>query len=285
MYDGSVLGDIISVEGYRPNPTYYNSGYIDNHTVNELISYDTLETSYSVIYTKATNTIFVEYYAGVYPGWYRLTTATLQTKYKQKFDEEFNVLSDLGVDLNKYHTAPYEDGKLYNASNFNSYDDVLNTGVLQVYYTPIDYPITVNYYTNGLNSEPIVETVNINALMFFGNPLLSDIIPIAAHRPEGYQFDENLSYSGEISLDALTQASPIMIVYEEISAVRTKNIIVRYKQELASAYSTIATNLITVSESDIIGGTRLRDVINLNAYKPEYYEAGIIDGASSSAII
>ena len=285
LYDGSVLGDIISVEGYRPNPTYYNSGYIDNHTANELISYDTLETSYSVIYTKATNTIFVEYYAGVYPGWYRLTTATLQTKYKQKFDEEFNVLSDLGVDLNKYHTAPYEDGKLYNASNFNSYDDVLNTGVLQVYYTPIDYPITVNYYTNGLNSEPTVETVNINALMFFGNPLLSDIIPIAAHRPEGYQFDENLSYSGEISLDALTQASPIMIVYEEISAVRTKNIIVRYKQELASAYSTIATNLITVSESDVIGGTRLRDVINLNAYQPEYYEAGIIDGASSSAII
>lgn len=285
LYDGSVLGDIISLEGYRPNPTYYNSGYIDNHTVSELISYDTLETSYTVIYTKATNTIFVEYYAGIYPDWYRLTTATLQTKYQQKFDEGFNILKDLGIDLNKYHTAPYEDGKLYNASNFNSYDDVLNTGVLQVYYTPIDYPITVNYYTKDLNTEPIVETVNINALMFFGNPLLSDIIPIAAHRPEGYQFDENFSYSGEISLDALTQASPIMIVYEEISAVRTKNIIVRYKQELASAYSTIATNLITVSESDIIGGTRLRDVISLNAYQPEYYEAGVIDGASSSAII
>ena len=285
LFDGSVLGDIISIEGYRPNPVYYNKGYIDNHIADELITFDSLETSYSVIYTKATNTIYVEYYAGIYPDWYRLTTAPLQTKYKQEFDEEFNILTDLGIDLNKYHTAPYEDGKLYNASNFNSYDDVLNSGVLQVYYTPIDYPITVNYYTGDLNSEPIVETVNINALMFFGNPLLSDIIPIAAHRPEGYQFDEDFSYSGEISLEALTQASPIMIVYEEISAVRTKNIIVRYKQELSSAYSTIATNLITISESDIVGGTRLKDIINLNAYKPEYYEDGIIDGASSTAII
>jgi hypothetical protein len=43
--------------------------------------------------------------------------------------------------------------------------------------------------------------------------------------------------------------------------------------------------LITVSEADIVGGTRLRDIINLNAYKPEYYENGIIDGASSTAII
>ena len=285
LFDGSVLGDIISIEGYRPNPVYYNKGYIDNHIADELITFDSLETSYSVIYTKATNTIYVEYYAGIYPDWYRLTTAPLQTKYKQEFDREFNILTDLGIDLNKYHTAPYQDGKLYNAASFNSYDDVLNSGVLQVYYTPISYPITVNYYTGDLSAEPTVETVNINALMFFGNPLLSDIIPIAAHRPEGYQFDEDFSYNGEISLDALTQASPIMIVYEEISAVRTKNIIVRYKQELSSAYSTINTNLITVSESDVIGGTRLKDIINLNAYKPEYYEDGIIDGASSTAII
>ena len=285
LYDGSTLKDIISVEGYRPNPTYYNSGYIENHTVDELITFDSLETAYSVIYTKATNTIYIEYYAGIYPDWYRLTTATLQTKYKTAFDEEFNILTDLGIDLNKYHTAPYEDGRLYNTDNFKSYDDVLNIGVLQVYYTPIDYPITVHYYTEDLNTEPIVETVNINALMFFGNPILSDIIPIAEHRPEGYQFDEDFSYNGEITLEAITQASPIMIVYEEISAVRTKNIIIRYKQELASAYSTIATNLITVSEADIVGGTRLKDIINLNAYKPEYYENGIIDGASSTAII
>lgn len=285
LFDGSLLSDIVSVDAYRPAPAYYNAGYIDGHTTNELITYDTLEVAYSVIYTRATTTLFVEYYAGIYPDWYRLTTATLQVKYQQKFDTSFNVLTDLGLDLNKYHTAPYQDGKLYNADNLASYDDVLNSGVLQVYYTPIDYPITVHYYTEDLNTEPIVETVNINALMFFGNPLLSDIIPIAAHRPEGYQFDEDFSYNGEITLDALTQASPIMIVYEEISAVRTKNIIIRYKQELSSAYSTIATNLITVSESDVVGGTRLKDIISLNAYQPEYYETGIIDGASSTAIV
>ena len=43
LYDGSTLKDIISIEGYRPNPTYYNSGYIENHTADELITFDSLE--------------------------------------------------------------------------------------------------------------------------------------------------------------------------------------------------------------------------------------------------
>ena len=86
-------------------------------------------------------------------------------------------------------------------------------------------------------------------------------------------------------MEALTQASPIIIVYEEIEVMRSKNIIVRYKQELTSAYSTITTNLITVNEADIIGGVRLKDIIALDAYRPEYYDNGIIDGASSTALM
>lgn len=285
FYDGLTLKDIISIDGYNPNPAYYNAGYIDGFASNTLVSYETMETAYSVIYTKAVNTIYVEYYAGTYPDWYRLSTATLQTKHLDRYDESFNVLTDLNLDLNKYHTAPYNDGALYNQDIYQTYDDVLNAGVLQVYYTAIDYPITVNYYVGDLTAIPVSETVNINALMFFGNPILSDIIPILAHRPEGYQFSENFSYNGEVSLDALTQASPITIVYEEIEVMRSKNIIVRYKQELSSAYTTITTNLITVNEADIIGGVRLKDVIALDAYRPEYYDSGIIDGASSTALM
>ena len=285
FYDGLTLKDIISIDGYNPNQSYYNGGYIDGFASNALITYETIETAYSVIYTKAVNTIYVEYYAGVYPDWYRLSTATLQTKHLDRYDNEFNVLTDLNLDLNKYHTAPYNDGALYNQDIYQTYDDVLNAGVLQVYYTAIDYPITVNYYTGDLTAVPVSETVNINALMFFGNPILSDIIPILAHRPEGYQFSENFSYNGEVSLEALTQASPITIVYEEIEVMRSKNIIVRYKKELSSAYSTITTNLITVNEADVIGGVRLKDIIALDAYKPEYYESGIVDGTSSTALM
>jgi len=59
----------------------------------------------------------------------------------------------------------------------------------------------------------------------------------------------------------------------------------RYKKELASAYSTITTNIITINEADVIGGVRLKDILNLNAYQPEYYENGIIDGTSSTALL
>lgn len=284
FYDGLTLKDIISIDGYNPNPSYYNAGYINGFASNALVSFEDIQTSYTVIYAKSVNTIYVEYYAGVYPDWHRLSTTTLQTKHLDKYDDSFNVLTDLNLDLNKYHTAPYNDGALYNQGVYQSYDDVLNTGVLQVYYTAIDYPITVNYYVGDLAATPITETVNINALMFFGNPILSDIIPILSHRPEGYQFSENFSYDGEVTLEALTQASPISVVYEEIEVMRSKNIIVRYKKELSSAYATITTNLITVNEADVIGGVRLKDIINLDAYRPEYYDSGVVDGASSTAL-
>jgi hypothetical protein len=285
FYDGLTLQDIINIQGYHPSNSYYNAGYIEGHKATELVDYYNIETNYTVIYPKAINTIFVEYYAGTYPNWYRLTSLNIQTTYKVGYDTEFDVIKDLNIDLNKYHTTPYNDGALYNASTYMTYDDVINAGVLQIYYTPIEYPITVNYYTQGVSTEPISETIYINDLMFFGEPILSDIIPILAHRPEGYQFSENFSYSGEITLSALTQASPIQIIYEEIEVMRSKNIILRYKKELSSLYSTITTNLITINEADIIGGVRLKDIFNLNAYKPDYYDSGIIDGTSSTALL
>ena len=283
--DGMTLGDIIPVGKYRPEGVYYNSGYYEGHNESELITYETLYTSYEIKYTRATNVIFVEYYAGVYPGWYRLTTANIITKYKDSYENDFDIIRDIGVDLNRYHTAPYEDGILYNGDVYTSYEEVINAGVLQVFYKPIDYTIKVHYYPEGPEGQIIEEEVVINDLMFLTNPILNDIIPITAHRPEGYQFNVDLSYNGEVSLSALTQASPVQIIYTEIEELRTKNIIVRYKKELASAYSTINTSLITINEADVLDGIRLKDIINLNLYQPEYYEPGIVDGTSSTALI
>ena len=283
--DGMTLGEIIPVGKYRPEGVYYNSGYYEGHNESELITYETLYTSYEIKYTRASNVIFVEYYAGVYPGWYRLTTANITTKYKDSYENNFDVIKDIGVDLNRYHTAPYEDGILYNGDVYTSYEEVINAGVLQVFYKPIDYTIKVHYYPEGPEGQIIEEEVVINDLMFLTNPILNDIIPITAHRPEGYQFSADLSYNGEVSLSALTQASPVQIIYTEIEELRTKNIIVRYKKELASAYSTINTSLITINEADVLDGIRLKDIINLNLYQPEYYEPGIVDGTSSTALI
>ena len=94
---------------------------------------------------------------------------------------------------------------MYNADSITSYDDVLNTGVLQVYYVPIDYTITVGYYKEEDRLTALgTDTITINALMFLNNPILSDIIPITKYRPEGYQYNNLLSYQGEITLSALT---------------------------------------------------------------------------------
>ena len=283
FYDGLMLKDIINISAQRPNPIYYNDGYIEGHSADELITYEDLELSYSIRYPKLDNIVFVEYYAGVYPGWYRISTATIHTKYMSSYDNNF-ALAQLGIDLNRYHTTEYENGRIYNAEALNTYNNVMNAGVIQVYYVPIDYPITVQFITEGSN-EIDSQTFTINALDFFIDAVLTDIIPINDYKPEGYQLDPTRSYDGEISLSALTQASPITIMFEEIEAERTKNILIHYKQELSSVYSALNTSLITINESDCIGGVRLKDIINLDLYRPTYYENGVIDGYSSTALL
>ena len=283
IVDGVTLGDIINTNGYNPDSMYYYDGAIEGYNLDDLITYADVNPSYYVNYRRKENIIYVEYYAGTYPDWYRLTSIPVTTKYKDAYETSFDI-DDAGIDLDKYHTAEYARGVLYNAGSFESYADIVTAGVLQVYYVPIDFPLTVRYKTDDSN-EYTDESITINALQFFGDPVLSDIVDVTLHRPEGYQLDLEESYSGEISLGALTSSSPIYIVYEEIQQVRTKNIIVRYKQELASAYSTINTSLLTINESDCVGGVRLRDIINMNLYRPQYYDAGTLNGASENALL
>ena len=282
--EGMTLEDIIDVNKYRPSQSHYNEGYIYEKTKTDLISYETLELSYEVRYARAINNIFVEYYYGTYPDWYRVTTLVLPTKYKDSFEEEFSI-SDLNLDLDRFHTNEYQQGQLYNSSQLQSYDDILNYGVLQVYYTPINFTIQAVFVVDGSEEAPVVESIDINALDFIGNPVLSDIIPILANKPEGYQFSPEDSYQGEISLSALTQLSPITITYVEIAQPRLMNIVVKYKQQLASTYGVINTSVITVNEADTIGGIRLRDIINLDLYQPEYYGQGYLDAASATEVL
>ena len=282
IIDGTTLADVFNLNGYNPDSMYYYDGTIEGHNNDELVTYNDIETSYYVNYRRKENVVYVEYYAGTYPGWYRLSSVPVITKYKDSYETSFAV-ADTGIDVDRYHTAEYNHGVLYNAGNYETYADVITTGVLQVYYTPIDFPLTVRYKTDDSN-EYTDESITINALQFFGDPVLSDIVDITLHRPEGYQFDLEESYNGEIELAAMVSSQPIYVVYEEIQVNRSKNIIIRYKQELASAYSTINTSLITVSEADCIGGVRLRDVINFNQYRPMYYEAGTLNGVSDTAL-
>ena len=118
FYDGLMLKDIINVDAHRPNASYYNNGYIEGHSADELIVFESIENDYTIIYPKAVNTIFIEYYAGTYPDWYRLTSLSVQTTYKESYETDFDVVRDLNLDLNRYHTASYNDGALYNQSAY-----------------------------------------------------------------------------------------------------------------------------------------------------------------------
>jgi len=285
IIEGMTLKDIIRLNAFRPEGGYFNEGFVVDFGENDTITYDTLGLSYVVRYNRTENTLYVEYYVGTYPNWYRVATNTITTKYMDAFETDFDVVRDMNLNLDKYHTSEYEEGALYNADTYETYHSVMNAGILQIYYKEINFPIVVRYYTGSFDSTPVEERIEINALMFLNNPILNDIIPISLHRPEGYQFDELASYDGEVSLSALTQASPIIILYSEIVELRTKNIIVKYRQELSSAYSTINTSIITINEADVVGGIRLKDIINLDLYRPEYYEPGIIDKYSSTALM
>lgn len=284
FYDGITLRDLINADGYRPTQ-YYDEGRLVNGDLDELITFDDLLPNYTIQYLRTENILYIEYYLGIYPEWRRLSALPIKFKWKSKYEDSFSI-EDLGIDLNKYQASTYKPGILYNANAYSTFDDVLNAGIIQVYYEPVDFTIHVRYYKDSVLSEPIgEEDIVINDLTFLNDPVLSDVIPITAHRPEGWQFDAEASYKGEVTLAALTQASPISIVYEEIQVVRTKNIIVKYKQQLASGYSVINTSLLTINEADCIGGIRLKDIINLNVYRPDYYESGIVDGYSENALL
>jgi hypothetical protein len=180
---GMQLKDIFNLDAYRPDTLYYNAGYLDGKSENDEISFETLETTYTIKYKKSINTIYVEYYVGVYPEWYRLSAIPIQTKYLSSYEDSFKI-EDLGIDPNKYHTATYKDGKFYNGEEYDSYLDALTAGVIQVYYEPIDYTIAVRYYkgTEQLATEEIV----VNELTFINNPTLGEVVKITQHRPEGW---------------------------------------------------------------------------------------------------
>lgn len=283
--DGTVLQDIVAPNKYLPNIRYFNTGYIENHNLQDLITYEDLELSYIVKYSKKDIVIYIEYYNGVYPNWLRANSDVLTIKYQSSFENEFDLITDLNLDVNKYKTGFYESGEIFNGENLNTFEDVVNRSVIQIFYNPINYPITVRYYPEGETLTPIIETIEINDLMFASAPTFGEIVPLNKYKTDGYRVDTMLIYDGEVSLSALLNASPFEVIYIPIEQDRSKNIIVRYKQELTSAYSIISTNLITLYESETAGGVRLNQIIDLDRYKPDYYENGYIDGGMGSALL
>ena len=282
IVDGKYLKDIFNVDAYKPEK-YYDNGVCDEQDMLEAITFETLESEYNVRYKRSENLVLVEYYLGEYPNWSRITTATYKVKYKSSLDHAEDIIAAIGIDINKYKTETYNSGLIKNGSSITDFDSLMSIGVIQVYYVPKEYTLKVEYFQEETSLG--YEEYSINDYMFLSEPQLSEIININAKRTDGYIFSAEESYDGEVTLSALLAASPIKITYVPVEQVRTKSILVRYKQELASAYSTINTSIITIEESEVGGGIKLSDLININQYKPEYYNDGIIDGYGNASVV
>ena len=278
---GSRLKNFINLNRYKPE-THYNNGYLKTDDYEASITYADLKAAYDVYYDLTEYTVFVEYYYGVYPTWNRITTASYKFKYNDAYENATNIIQTLGIEIDKYKTETYEAGNIYQ-EHYETFDDVVNIGVIQIYYRPKDYSLSIEYLND--NDQVIQSTqILINETMFFNDPSLAAVIDLNAARPEGYIFDEERSYTGAVTLSSLLANAPIHIYYKPVDAVRTKSIVIRYRQELASTFSTINTSIITIEEAQVGGGVRLSELFDLNAYRPEYYDNGILNGVSASSI-
>lgn len=291
IVNGTKISDLFNSNGYKPDK-YYKDGVLyrenDNITLATLVTFDTIENEYIIKYELIESPVYVEYYYGEYPSWSRHRTELYKFKHQAEYDKAEDIISTLQIDLDKFHNDLYENGILFNANSYTSYDSIINAGVLQIYYKPKIFTLTVNYYQDNDTGEEQIflgtKTFNINDLMFATEPTLSSIININAYRPDGYKYDKDSSYNSEVSLTALLAASPITIVYTPVSIVNTKSIVVKYKKELSTTYSVINTSILTIEEAAVGGGIKLSQLFEINKYKPEYYNNGIVDGYASEAV-
>lgn len=287
IVDGAKLKDFIDVDAYKPSK-YYNTGILLNGNLEDLITFDTLNLTYDVEYNRTVNIIHVEYYQGEYPNWFKVATDTINSKVEQKFLEEgyqINLKDDLGIDKDAYLTDVYQPGQIINEDLLITYEDVVNVGFIQVFYVPIDYSVDVRYFQDDMTGDPIaVDSVAINDVMFLsGSTTINDIIDLNKYKPEGYTLYSY--YDGEMTLSAILASAPLNIVYGPIALESEKNIVISYKKEMSSGYSTIQTDTITIKQSEVAGGVRLSTLIDVDKYLPEYYSSGIIDAHSLNEVV
>jgi len=144
---GSRLKNFVNLNRYKPE-SHYDSGYLKTDDYEASVTYADLKAAYDVYYDRTEYTVFVEYYYGTYPNWNRITTSSYKFKYDSSYEDSVNIIQTLGIDVDKYKTETYEAGNIYQ-EHYETFDDVVNIGVVQIYYRPKDYSLTIEY----LNDE------------------------------------------------------------------------------------------------------------------------------------
>lgn len=285
VVEGSTLAKVLNVNRNKPND-FYQDGVVQGVDDSAIITFEDLADNYTINYSLIENKVYVEFYKGEYPGWVRVHTDEIITKYSPSADVD--PIAALNLNLNQYKNDYYNNGVVLNRDLYVDYNALITMGVIQIYYVPIEYTLTVQYKKDldGDVTDINTKDYTLTDLMFLTEKQkLSEIIDINLYRPEGYKFSEEDSYSGELTLGALIQASPISIVYKASTSTRTKSVVIKYKKQLQNTFSTINTAVVTIAEDATAGGIRMRDLFEINKFKPEYYDDGIVDGYSYDSIL
>ena len=74
----------------------------------------------------------------------------------------------------------------------------------------------------------------------------------------------NYLYYKPITFDNLLSFTPLQIYFEKIENEPTKNITITYNRQNADGtYSVVGSNVVTVRQSDVVLGSRLKNFVNL----------------------
>jgi len=109
IVEGTTFEDIFNFDAWRPTPLYYQPGMIEGLNRDAFVNYDDLEPSYYINYRKQVHSIYVEYYAGIYPNWYRISAVPVLCKYYTDYENNFDI-TNWNIDVDRYLSSYYHGG-------------------------------------------------------------------------------------------------------------------------------------------------------------------------------
>lgn len=198
-----------------------------------------------------------------------------------------DTFQSLGIDVNAFVPDYYADGVATNfIGKMITYEELYATQTLIINYSPNVYTKELEYFIvqNDILTPVLSSTISFTKQEVDSARTIGSLVNLSLNKPNGYRAYTN--YTQELTFENFMNFAPLQVYYEEIVNERTKEIVINYYAEQDNNTSSMLhSQTIVVKEGDIVDGKTLKDIINLNAYKPQkYYNDGICEDDINSLI-